>query len=191
MNKPKAKIIEDIARSLINNNKQEAIDWIEQEYPFKRIKKSRRTYSDEQMCEVFMRDGFIDRYSGDRLVNIGMLKTISVFFSEEFPYQSHWKMTETHPAFWELAPTLDHVDPIAMGGLDEPSNWVTTSMMHNMVKSQWTLEQLNWQLHEPGDLLEWDGLTGYFLKIVVENEELLEDGLIKKWYLLSKAILNL
>lgn len=136
MNKPKAKIIEDIARSLINNNKQEAIDWIEQEYPFKRIKKSRRTYSDEQMCEVFMRDGFIDRYSGDRLVNIGMLKTISVFFSEEFPYQSHWKMTETHPAFWELAPTLDHVDPIAMGGLDEPSNWVTTSMMHNMVKSQ-------------------------------------------------------
>lgn len=191
MKKSKSEVIADIARSLIDNNEQEAIDRIEQEYPFKRIKKSRRTYSDEQMCEVFMRDGFIDRYFGDRLVDIGILKTISVFFPEEFPYQSHWKMTETHPAFWALAPTLDHVDPIATGGLDEPSNWVTTSMMHNTVKSQWTLEQLNWQLHKPGDLLEWDGLTGYFLKIVEENQALLKDKLIKKWYLLSKAILKL
>lgn len=99
-----------------------------------------------------MKDGVIDRYSGERLLNPGILKILSAYFPKEFPYQFHWKMTDTHVAYWELIPTIDYVYPIARGGVDDPSNWVTTSMLHNQVKNNWTLDQLNWNLYSAGDI---------------------------------------
>ena len=72
-------------------------------------------------------------------------------------------MEECHSAYWELVPTIDHIIPIAIGGEDNPSNYATTSMLHNSVKSNWTLEQLNWKLYPTGDINEYDGLTGLFV----------------------------
>ena len=60
-----------------------------------------------------------------------------------FPYQAHWKMSECHRAYWEYVPTVDHIIPISLGGADDIKNRVTTSMLHNSIKSNWTLEQLN------------------------------------------------
>ena len=50
---------------------------------------------------------------------------------KEFPYQKHWKMSDTHIAWWELIPTVDHVEPVARGGVDEEENWVCTSQLRN------------------------------------------------------------
>ena len=58
--------------------------------------------------------------------------------------------------------------------------------MEECHKSNWTLEQLNWQLHEAGKLEDWDGLTALFVKLVEADLSLLEDAYIKKWYKLSK-----
>jgi hypothetical protein len=35
------------------------------------------------------------------------------------------------------------------GGMDAESNWVSTSMFRNRVKSNWTLEELGWNLVPP------------------------------------------
>ena len=48
--------------------------------------------------------------------------------------------SETHIAFWELFPTVDHLVPVSRGGSDEELNWVTASMLSNQAKAQWTVE---------------------------------------------------
>lgn len=75
-------------------------------------------------------------------------------------------MAETHVAYWEYVPTIDHIEPIAAGGADVESNWVTTSMLNNAIKSNWTMKQLGWKLYEPGDLNEWNGLSQLFVQLI-------------------------
>ena len=133
-------------------------------------------------------DNLIDRYSGQHLVNPGLLKVISHYLPDIFPYHPHWKMDACHNAYWELIPTIDHIFPIALGGTDSEENFATTSMLHNSIKSNWTLEQLQWQLHPTGDYEEWDGLTNLFVKLVEQNEELLKDTYIKRWYDISTTV---
>mgnify|MGYP006891722181 FL=1 len=58
-------------------------------------------------------------------------------------------------------------------------------MLHNSIKSNWTLEQLNWKLYEPGKLEDYDGLTSLFIQLVNANKDMLKDNYIKKWYKLS------
>ena len=102
------------------------------------------------MVATFVRDGFIDRYSGKRLVFPASLYLISVLLPDEFPYPPYGKMSDCHVAFWELWPTIDHIVPIARGGRDDPSNWASTSMLLNSIKSNWTLEDLGWDLMDGG-----------------------------------------
>ena len=80
---------------------------------------------------------------------------------------------------------MDHIYPVALGGADSEENWATTSMLHNSIKNNWTLEQLNWKLHDAGSYEEWDGLTTLFVELVNADKTLLEDLYIKKWYRLS------
>ncbi|MBQ3049618.1 MAG: HNH endonuclease [Oscillospiraceae bacterium] len=105
---------------------------------------------------------------------------------EKFPYHPHWKMDECHNAYWELIPTVDHIYPIALGGEDSEENYATTSMLHNSIKNNWTLEQLQWTLYPAGNYDEWDGLTNLFILLVEQNKELLKDAYIKRWYAISK-----
>ena len=42
----------------------------------------------------------------------------------------------------------------ALGGADSEENWATTSMLHNSIKNNWTLEQLNWKLYDAGNYEE-------------------------------------
>ena len=134
---------------------------------------------------LLVKDGFIDRYSGQKLVNPGLLKVLSYYMPDVFPYHSHWKMENCHNAYWELVPTLDHIFPIALGGSDDKENWTTTSMLHNSIKSNWTLKQLNWKLYESGDFKVYDGLTSLFVQLVEADEALLNDSYIYRWYHLS------
>ena len=81
MNKnEKIKVIEKASKLLLNNNKEEALEIINNEYKFEYKKIEKRNYSDRQKLKIFIRDGFIDRYSGDKLLNPGILKVFSWYF---------------------------------------------------------------------------------------------------------------
>lgn len=186
----KALIIEKVFKNVFANKNTEAKELLKTEYPFQTFEVEKRNYNVNQKIEIFMKDGFIDRYSGERLLNPGVLKILSFCFPAEFPYHSHWKMTDTHVAYWELIPTIDHIYPIARGGVDDPSNWVTTSMLHNQVKNNWTLDQLNWKLHDAGDIKNWDGLSYAMIEFLDTNKEYLEDSYIMKWYRATQKYYN-
>lgn len=90
---------------LLANCKNEAQHLIAEKYPFKPDKVQNRSYSEKEKMQIFLKDGFVDRYSGKQLVNPGILKSITYFFPEEFPYHPHWKMNQCHKAYWDLLPT--------------------------------------------------------------------------------------
>lgn len=138
---------------------------------------------------VFLRDGFIDRYSGERLVNPGVLQMLSMRLRTEFPIHPNWKVSETHPAVWQLAPTADHVVPVARGGTETFENLVTTSQLLNSAKAHWTIEELGWRVHPPGDLGEWDGLTRWLLAECDRRPEWLEDRKLASWVRLSRSLI--
>ncbi|HEX6641798.1 MAG TPA: HNH endonuclease, partial [Thermoanaerobaculia bacterium] len=83
---------------------------------------------------------------------------------------------------WELCPTLDHVVPIARGGSDDESNWVTTSMLRNSAKANWTLEELGWTVLPDEQLRKWDGLTNWFVGYLAK-ESRWRDPYIRRWEL--------
>ncbi len=91
-------------------------------------------------------------------------------------------MTETHMMYWELFPTVDHIVPVARGGADDATNWVTTSMLHNSAKSNWTLEELGWLLVPTGDFGHWDGMLRWFVEYLKREPSHLSDGYIRRWH---------
>jgi hypothetical protein len=157
-------------------------DILRAEYPFVPVAPEGRRYTEFQSLQVFVRDGFVDRYSGQRLVFPGVFRLLSRLLPQEFPFHPNWKMAETHPAYWQLFPTIDHVLPVARGGADSEANWVTTSMLRNAGKANWTLEELGWSLQPPGSLPDWDGLMKLFLEFVDSDRSVLEDGYLRRWH---------
>jgi hypothetical protein len=143
-----------------------------------------------QSLEIFWRDGFIDRYSGARLIFPASLRLLSHLPPDEFPAHPNWKMAESHFAFWELFPTIDHVVPVARGGSDNSENWVCTSMLRNSAKSNWTIEELGWTLHPPGNVEAWDGLTRWFLDITGRDRALLSNGYLRRWHSAASRLLT-
>ena len=186
----KAEIIERACKLLLNSRRNEAVEIINNEYKFEYKARDKRSYTEKEKFKIFVRDGFIDRYSGEKLLNPGILKVFSVYFPDEFPYHRNWKMDKTHVAYWELIPTIDHINPIATGGKDIDNNLVTTSQLNNSIKSNWSLEQMRWQIHDAGDIKEWDGLTKIFVEIVEKDITLLSDNYIKRWYSISKLFME-
>src|ERR1700690_4024520 len=79
------------------------------DYPFTPIENVGRHYSPMQSMRVFARDGFVDRYTGKRLVFPGTSRLLSMLFPIEFPFQKNWKTDLCHFAFYELFPTVDHL----------------------------------------------------------------------------------
>jgi 5-methylcytosine-specific restriction endonuclease McrA len=177
----RSSILSSVCAALESGDRAAAAQHLRQDYPFEPVAAVERKYGELEATRVFLRDGFIDRYAGTRLVFPGALRVLSVELPVEFPFQSNWKMSETHEAFWELSPTVDHIVPVSRGGRDDETNWVTTSMRRNSAKSNWTLEELGWVLSPPGSLSDWDGLTSWFVRYVAANPALLKVGLIARW----------
>ena len=78
-----------------------------------------RGYSIGDKIRIFLKDGFVDRYSGEKMIFPPVLRILSFTMPDAFPYQEHWKMTECHIAYWHLLPTIDHVVPVSRGGTDD------------------------------------------------------------------------
>ena len=176
----KTNAIAAVCRALATDSLQEARILAREQYAFAPEPIGKRNYGPVAMTAVFARDGFIDGYSGDRLIHPPVLRVLSQLMPEEFPYHPNWKTDITHASYWEVGATLDHLVPVSRGGPDKMSNWMTTSMVRNSAKMNWTLEELGWRLHEPGTVAEWDGMLGWFLEIGTSTPEVLK-GNLKQW----------
>lgn len=179
--------IKEACLSISSNAIDDAKQIINTKYPFSPLNNIGRKYTDIQKIKIYLRDGFIDRYSGDRLVFPPVLRLMSNLMPKEFPFHKNWKTTECHMAYWQLLPTIDHIIPVSRNGVDDESNWVCTSQMRNSAKSNWLLKELGWQLHQSGNLADWDGLTNWFIDYVKENPIALDDNYLKSWY---KVLVN-
>jgi 5-methylcytosine-specific restriction endonuclease McrA len=150
--------------------------------PFLPKARTLRQYRASDALRVFIRDGFIDRYSGQRLVFPGVLRLLSEILKEDFPFHPNWRTDLTHAAYWSLFPTVDHIGPVSKAGADNDQNWVTTSQLKNSAKGNWTLGELGWDTFPPGKFEEWDGLLGWFLDYVKAHPEHLRHPYLKAWY---------
>lgn len=176
------KIIQEVCKSISNENIEHAKSLITNHYPFSLRKNEGRSYTEFQKTKIFMRDGFIDRYSGEKLIFPPVLRLLSNLMPNEFPFHKNWKMSECHIAYWQLLPTIDHIIPVSRGGKDSEANWVCTSQLRNSSKSNWLLEELGWSLHEKGDLNDWDGLLNWFIEYTKNNINILENKYINIWH---------
>ena len=177
--------IERLCQAIASGSVGDAAALARAELPFEAPYRPERSLTDTEKVSVFLRDGFIDRYSGERLVFPGTLRLLSHVLPEEIPYHSHWKTAECHMLFWHLYPTVDHVDhvdPVARGGSDTTENLVCTSMLRNDAKRHWTREELGWRRNPPGSLEVWDGLLGWFMTYASDETSVLEQRFIKQWH---------
>jgi len=184
----KSDVITLACEALNKGQLEESKEIIKVRYSFDMVETKKRNFSRTKLLQIFIRDGFIDRYSGEKLIFPGALRVLSELMPEEFPYQEHWKMSECHIAWWQLFPTIDHKVPIARGGDNDNENLVCTSMLRNSAKGNFLLEELKWELLPSGNYSEWDGLMYWFVQYVDANRDLLECGYIKDWY---KVVKNL
>ena len=159
----------------------EAGELIQIEAPHQHHAISKRKMTDYEKLCIYLRDGFIDRYSGTQLLFPPILRIISSSLGTAFPFQKNWRMSECHIAYWKLVPTYDHIKPIAAGGKDIEENIVTTSQLKNSAKSNFELTDLGWRLHEPGLLEVWDGMIGEYRTHIGRNPDILRDPYVRSW----------
>ena len=175
----KTQTVRQVGVALAAGDKLQASEIARSDYPFAPQTTGKRVFSALQTTSVFLRDGFVDRYSGTELVFPGVLRLLSRLLPEEFPAHPNRKMTESHIVDYALFPTIDHVLPIARGGSNHADHWGTTSMVLNSAKANFTLDELRWTLLPPGDPARWDGLLHCFLEIISHSPEHLADNYVK------------
>jgi hypothetical protein len=183
----KAAVLVDVCAALSGNQLEKAAAILHERYPFVPLVKVGRRYSIGQMLRVFVRDGFVDRYSGTRLVCAPALRLISMRLPGQFPFQTNWRTDVCHFAFWDLAPTIDHILPVSRGGGDDERNWATTSMCRNSAKANFTLDELGWSLHPPGDMKDWNGLLGWFMDQARADRAVQDDPYLRPWFTASRS----
>jgi len=187
----KIAVISEVCNALALDEASVAKSRLRRDYPFAPIAPTLRKYKEKESTGVFVHDGFLDRYTGERLIFPPVLRVLSIVLPDEFPYHPNWKTSVTHPAFWEVGATIDHVVPVSRGGADGVSNWVvTTSMARNSAKMNWTLEELGWSLEPPGNFAEWDGLLHWILEFTASHANLLRNPLVRRWHHAATLVIN-
>ena len=190
----KSDVLARVCQAVDSNQLGEASSLLANDYPFTPLANVGRRYTPLQCMHIFVRDGFIDRYSGQRLVFPGTLRLLSMLFPLQFPFHSNWKTDACHFAFYELYPTIDHLVPVSRSGVDSDENWLSTSMLRNAAKANFTIEELGWKIHPAGEIRQWDGLTGWFLRQKLAPE-LQANSYLQRWRVaavgcLTNAALN-
>ena len=183
-------VLKQAAEYILAGKTEEAGTVIRKEYPFTPISKESRSYNKTKQMEQFFKDGFIDRYFGTKLINPGMLRILSEKLPGKFTFHSNGETYESHVIYRDFQPSMDHIVPISRGGKDDQSNWATTSVKGNSAKGIYTLEQLNWHLYLKGDIHEWDGLSGIFMKLVEKEPKLKQLNGVNSWYNATKQVMK-
>ena len=178
----KVDAISAVCTKLAADALDDAASILRRDFPFAPEPITRRQYGPLESTRIFLRDGFVDRYTGERLIYPPVFRILSFVLPEEFPFHPAWRADATHPAYWQLGATLDHVVPVSRGGADEPANWVTTSVAHQGTRNDATLEELGWSLVPPGDAAAWDGMLGWFMQYTEAHPASLAYASVRQWH---------
>ena len=145
---------------------------------------SSKTYEHlpSRVLNIAVRDGFIDRYSGKKLIYPAAMRAMSALMPKEFPYHPRGDLDVAHIAWLELFPSLDHVIPITRNGDDTDDNIVLCSMTNNTTKRNRTLCELGWEKRACGNMNEWDGLLKVAAALIEQHPELKKVSYIKRWH---------
>lgn len=149
-----------------------------------------RKYTEVDLMVLFIRDGFVDRYTGLRLVIPPSLRVISKILPDTFPYHPNWAEGKCHDAYWDLSATADHIKPVASNGQDDLTNLVSTSMAVNLQKNSISLDVLGWELYPMGINNNWDGLSRFFIEQCDIHPNWLKTQYFRKWYKAVKEIMK-
>lgn len=139
----------------------------------------RRSAAQQPLEVLHARDGYVDRYTGTWLIAPMVLKLLGHPelgpLRDVLPYHVNGgrggparrgARQTCHQSGFELFASYEHVQPIAVGGLDELQNLVTASVDSNYAKGTET-----WQPSiPPGALEDWDGLAGWFLDYTARHD---------------------
>jgi 5-methylcytosine-specific restriction endonuclease McrA len=178
----RAQKLADIAKTITRGDLAGAEDRAAREFPWTATPSKRQGIPPARALRVFLRDRFIDRYSGSRLAFPGALLVIGKLLPKHFPMHPTWKAGQSHDIFWELWPVVDHVHPVTRGGAHDESNFVTTSTINNVTKGNARLSDIGWELlPQPGPEEDWDGLVPWFREVTALYADLLQDSQIKNW----------
>lgn len=155
-----------------------------------RAKVKVRSLKPSEKLRIYQRDGFVDRYSPERwrLVHPGALRALSLrlpkwLHTSMGPHNIPAKHATNSPVWFDVWPAVDHVIPRAhSSGSNAETNLRCVSWWRDTSKGDRLLEETGWQLQPGGDLSEWDGLQGWFLKQIERNPSLLNDSMVRNWH---------
>ena len=164
----------------------------------RRERVKRRNVSRGTVMQVFLRDGFVDQYTGERLVFPGTLLLLGKLLPEPFATPEEgkgWRVGECHWIYWRLWPTIEHLDPVARGGHnDDLDRLVTTSQMVNSARGPWAADEVPEKIRiERIDAVlararRWDGTLRWFLKHADRWQSYLDqDATLRGWHQAAKA----
>lgn len=81
----KSTLITAVCMAIQQEQMHHAPSLLRHEYPFSTPKRGHRTYTTGEATRLFVRDGFIDRYCGQRLIFTPVLRLLSRLFPDDFP----------------------------------------------------------------------------------------------------------
>ena len=160
---------------------------IETDFPFSHyLKDEGKAPNYTYQFKIFQRDGFIDRFTGQKVFLPPVLTILSMKLPDVFPNHPNWKYDETHQGHEMFYACVKKIIPNHPA---DESNLATTSYKNFRYKSNATLEDLGWKLYSLEEIadIRWDGMTDFFVKYVEKHSDLLDTPLIANWY---KAIQN-
>ncbi|MEM9423600.1 MAG: HNH endonuclease, partial [Spirochaetota bacterium] len=82
-----------VAECIKNGQKEYARSIIKKEYQHNYIPYAKRIMTAYEKLNIYINDGFIDRYSGKKLLFPNVLRIFSYELGKEFPFQPNWKMS--------------------------------------------------------------------------------------------------
>jgi 5-methylcytosine-specific restriction endonuclease McrA len=171
-----------VSKMLAAGNHALARSTASERLPFTPRRRHKHNISDRDKLRVYLRDGFIDCYTGRRVWHPCALRLFAEFMPDLLPYHKNGRLDQCHILHWHLSPAVDHIVPVTRGGDHAPQNWITTSWGKNTLKSNMSLDELGWSIYPQGNLNHWDGGTGWYLA-AMENETNFRDRApYRKWY---------
>ena len=120
----------------------------------------RRSISGRGKAAVFEADSYICRICDRKTIALPVLRRVSAAMPDLFPFHPNWAFGAGHIVYLTHSASLEHVIPLARGGADESSNFVTTCYGCNDARGDRTLEEMVWSL-QPRRSASWRGLTEY------------------------------
>jgi 5-methylcytosine-specific restriction endonuclease McrA len=155
-------VIDETIRALIQRGKA-AGEQVLQSIAFERIVAERRVDVPRSLrVMVFRRDHFTCRYCGTELIPEAILRLLAHVYPTQFPHDINWKAGLTHRAIPILSAEVDHILPIARGGLPlELENLRTACPPCNTRKWDLTIAEVGMK-DLPISASGWDGLTSLY-----------------------------